>query len=85
MEILFKANSFPNTLNTLMGIESNYLLRIGDATIPNNQLQVATSVNNCTSADLQLESGKWYHVAVAFNKGNVKVYINGVEKLSGST
>lgn len=44
-----------------------------------------TSVNNCTSADLQLESGKWYHVAVAFNKGNVKVYINGVEKLSGST
>ena len=85
MEILFKANSFPNTLNTLMGIESNYLLRIGDANIPNNQLQVATSVNNCTSADLQLESGKWYHVAVAFNKGNVKVYINGVEKLSGST
>lgn len=83
MEILFKANSFPNTLNTLMGIESHYLLRIGDATIPNNQLQVA-STNSCTSADLQLESGKWYHVAVTFDRGDVKVYINGVEKASGS-
>lgn len=83
MEMLFKANSFPNTLNTLMGIEGNYLLRIGDATIPNNQLQVA-SVTNCTSTDLQLESNKWYHVAVTFDRGNVKVYINGIEKASGS-
>lgn len=83
MEILFKANSFPNTLNTLMGIEGHYLLRIGDATIPSNQLQVA-STNSCTSAELQLESNTWYHVAVTFDKGNVKVYINGVEKASGS-
>ncbi len=82
MEILFKANSFPNTLNTLMGIEGNYLLRIGDATIPNNQFQVA-STNSCTNADLQLESNKWYHVAVTFDEGNVKVYINGIEKASG--
>lgn len=83
MEILFKANSFPNTLNTLMGIEGNYLLRIGDSTIPNNQLQVA-SANSCTSSDLQLESNKWYHVAVTFNKGSIKIYINGVKKFSGS-
>jgi hypothetical protein len=83
MEILFKANSFPNTLNTLMGIEGHYLLRIGDANIPSNQLQVA-STNSCTSADLQLESNKWYHVAVTFDRGNVKVYINGIEKASGS-
>lgn len=83
MEILFKANSFPNTLNTLMGIEDNYLLRIGDSTIPNNQFQVA-STNSCTNADLQLESNKWYHAAVTFDRGNVKVYINGVEKASGS-
>lgn len=83
MEILFKANSFPNTLNTLMGIESNYLLRIGDSDIPNNQLQLATT-KSCTNADLQLESNKWYHVAVTFDKGSVKIYINGVEKYSGS-
>lgn len=84
MEILFKANSFPNTLNTLMGIESNYLLRLGDAGIPSNQLQVATSGGNLSSADLQFESGKWYHVAVTFSSGDIKVYVNGQEKLSGT-
>lgn len=83
MEILFKANSFPNELNTLMGIEQYYLLRIGDSGLPSNQLQLAAS-KSCTSADLQLESNTWYHVAVTFDKGNVKIFINGVEKLSGS-
>lgn len=84
LEILIKGNSFPNQLNTLMGIEGNYLLRLGDAGVPSNQLQVATSAKNLTNADLQFESGKWYHIAVTFNKGAIKVYINGVEKLSES-
>lgn len=84
LEILIKGNSFPNQVNTLMGIESNYLLRLGDAGVPSNQLQVAIPDNNLTNPDLQFESGKWYHIAVTFNKGAIKVYINGVEKLSGS-
>lgn len=84
LEILIKGNSFPNQVNTLMGIEGNYLLRIGDAGVPSNQLQVATSSGNLTNSDLQFESGKWYHIAVTFNKGAIKVYINGVEKLSKS-
>ena len=80
MEILFKANAFPNQLNTLMGIEGHYLLRLGDAGVPSNQLQVATRAGNLTSADLTFESNKWYHVAVTFNRGNIKVYVNGEEK-----
>lgn len=84
MEILFKASSFPNTLHTLMGIEGNYLLRIGDASIPSNQLQIATSNGNLSNSDLQFEAGVWYHVAVTFDSGSIKVYINGAEKLSGS-
>ncbi len=84
MEILFKASSFPNTLHTLMGIEGNYLLRIGDAGIPANQLQIATSAGNVSNSDLQFESGEWYHVAVTFDAGNIVVYINGVEKCSDS-
>lgn len=83
LEILFKANAFPNQLNTLMGIESNYLLRCGDAGVPSNQLQVATSKGNLTSADLKFESGKWYHVAVVFDAGAITVYVDGVEKASG--
>ena len=54
MEVLFKANAFPNQLNTLMGIEGHYLLRMGDAGVPSNQLQVATSSGNLTSTDLTL-------------------------------
>lgn len=82
LEILFKANGFPNTLNTLMGIEDHYLLRLGDAGIPSNQLQISSS-QNITSSDLQFEINKWYHLAVTFNAGSVKIYVNGQEKASG--
>lgn len=82
MEILFKADGFPNQLNTLMGIESNYLLRLGDAGVPSNQLQVATSSGNFTSTDLQFESGKWYHLAVVLDEGNLTIYVNGQQKAS---
>lgn len=80
MEILFKANSFSNSISTLMGIEGHYLLRLGDSA-PSNQLQIA-STKNVSSSDLKFESGVWYHLAVVFDDGYVTVYINGVEKLS---
>ena len=80
MEILFKANSFSNGISTLMGIESHYLLRLGDSE-PSNQLQIA-STTNVSSSELQFESGVWYHLAVVFDGGYVTVYVNGVEKLS---
>lgn len=80
MEILFKANSFSNGISTLMGIESHYLLRLGDSE-PSNQLQIA-STKNVSSSELQFESGVWYHLAVVFDGGYVTVYVNGAEKLS---
>lgn len=82
LEILFKASQLKKQISTLMGIEGKYLLRIGDAGVPSNQLQVATSSGNLTNADLQFDSNKWYHVAVTFQKGEIKVYINGEEKAS---
>lgn len=83
IELLFKATSFPNQLNTLVGIEGKYLLRCGDAGVPANQLQIATSAGNLTSGDLQFETGQWYHVAVTFQAGDIHVYVNGKEKLAG--
>lgn len=84
LETLVNCTKFGRQISTVMGIEGQFLIRIGDAGVPDNQIQVATSSGNLTSADLQLETGRWYHVAVTFNNGNVKVYIDGVEKLSGS-
>lgn len=76
-------NKFGRQISTIMGIEGNFLLRVGDAGVPDNQLQVAAS-RNLTSSDLQFETGRWYHVAMTFDNGNVKVYFDGVEKLSGN-
>lgn len=83
MECLVNFNKFGRTISSIMGIEGNFLLRVGDAGVPDNQLQVASS-RNLTSSDLQFETGKWYHVAVVFKGGNVTVYFNGKNCLEGN-
>ena len=83
LECMVNFNKFGRQISTIMGIEGNFLLRVGDAGVPDNQLQVACS-RNLTSSDLQFETGKWYHVAVTFDNGTVIVYFNGVEKLTGN-
>lgn len=83
LECLVNFNKFGRQISTIMGIEGNFLLRVGDAGVPDNQLQVAAS-RNLTSSDLQFETGRWYHIAMTFDNGNVKVYFDGVEKLSGN-
>lgn len=82
MEMLFKANSFSNSISTLMGIEGHYLLRLGDSE-PKNQLQIACQ-NNMSSSDLQFEPGVWYHLAVVFDNGSVTAYVNGQKKLENA-
>lgn len=83
LECMVNFNKFGRQISTIMGIEGNFLLRVGDAGVPDNQLQVASS-RNLTSSDLQFETGKWYHVAMTFSNGTVKVYFNGMEKLTGN-
>ena len=82
LEALVNFNQFGKQISTIMGIEGKFLLRMGDAAVPDNQLQIATSNGNFTDAGLQMEPGKWYHVALTFDKGAIKVYIDGVEKLT---
>lgn len=81
MEALVRPNKFGKLISTLMGIEGHFLLRFGDAGVPDNQLQVACNTNR-TNSDLQVQTGVWTHIAVAFDNGNVTVYMNGVPKLS---
>ncbi len=94
MEALVKPTAFNNSssVHTIMGIEDHFLIRVGDVTIPKNQLQVATcridtenntsfreSVSNSTMA---LNLDRWYHIAVTFDHGVTNVYIDG--KLKGT-
>lgn len=66
------------TLSTIMGIEGQFLLRLGDSE-PWNQIQLATNYGNYSDASLKLiETDRWYHVAVTWDSSrNIKFYIDG--------
>lgn len=75
-ECLVRQNVAGRLISTLMGTEGGYLLRIGDAGVPDNQLQIACSSNQ-TNSNMQFTLGKWTHVACVFNKGYTTVYFDG--------
>lgn len=79
MEALVYPRDMSKLISTVMGIEGKFLMRLGDAGIPGNQLQIATSTGNFTDAKLQIEPNKWSHLAMTYdqNTGDLKVYING--------
>lgn len=83
LEAMIYGNAFKNQISTIMGIEGQFLVRIGDAGVDPDQIQVA-ALKNLTNADLKLESRRWYHLAVTFNAGDVAVYLDGVEKCKGN-
>lgn len=88
-EALVYGNSFKKEISTIMGIEDVFLLRVGDADIPMNQVQVAFCTKDegstyrgyVTSSSLKLQPYRWYHIAVTFDKGDICVYLDG--KLKG--
>lgn len=84
LEALVYPNEFGRQISTIMGIEGKFLVRVGDAGVPDNQLQIATYNGNKTSSALQLQTGRWTHVAVVYDYGQVDVYLDGERKLSGS-
>lgn len=93
MEALVFGYAFRNesSISTIMGIEDLFLIRVGDTTIPKNQLQIAyaakkddtTERGSVTGSSLALKTNRWYHIAVTFDHGKIKVYLDGREKASG--
>lgn len=96
IETLVMLNSYKSSdiegsgIQTIVGVEDLFLLRVGDALIPNNQLQVATGIpqdnsterENISNSQMKMLLGVWYHVAVTFDKGMIYVYMNGREVAS---
>lgn len=97
MEVLLNGTAFTNDSNvhTVMGIEDCFLIRVGDTTIPKNQIQIAyastdeegstTYRGSVTDASLQLKTDRWYHLAVTFDHGAISVYLDGVLKATGDS
>lgn len=88
MEVLFNANAFANDeISTIMGIEDNFLIRVGDANYPKNMLNIAygkkvpgQEQNARGSIKIEkplMEAGVWNHIAVSFDNGKIDVYLNG--------
>lgn len=85
-------------ISTIMGIEDTFLIRVGDSTIPKNQLQVAFGKQKegaepgatpdrgtVTGSSLQLKVNRWYHFAVTFDRGEIRIYLDGRERAAGSS
>lgn len=89
MECMINCHAFNNesSILTVMGVEDHFLVRIGDVTIPTNQIQIALAYKDAvngstyrfsvTDPSLQLRTDRWYHLAVTFDQGYVKVYLDG--------
>lgn len=90
MEIRMYANKWSTLshgISSLIGVEENFMLRIGDTSIggvdePKSILNVAGRGSTLSALDNPLSLGRWYHVAAVENGATLKLYIDGVEVAS---
>lgn len=86
MEALIRARNYDRLISTVMGIEGRFLIRLGDAGFPSNQIQVASS-RNFPAADSNkgLSTNEWNHIAVTYDatNGEMKIYVNGAVQSEG--
>ena len=86
LEALIRARNFDRQISTVMGIEGHFLIRLGDAGFPSNQIQVASSSNfPDRDSNKGLPVNEWVHIAVTYNSGSgdMKVYVNGKVQSEG--
>lgn len=86
---------YSGSLSTIMGIESKFLVRLGDVGIPWYQVQVCWDSGKSgywgniegklSNSNMKVNLNEWTHIAVTFGEGTVKVFINGEEKGSTTT
>src|SRR4029077_7326970 len=73
------ANPF---ISSVMGIEENFVLRFGDVSVANNQLQLAGGLINTkkypVTSTTYFLPGKWYHIATVYDGSKISLYVNGV-------
>lgn len=78
-EAMVYGNKFDRLISTVMGIEGNVLLRVGDAGISSNQMQMVMSGNSNLNAGTggELSPNKWHHVAAVFDGKTINLYLDG--------
>ena len=80
-EALIHPYSFDNQLNTLMGIEGQFLFRFGDISIEKNQLQLAPAIiggkKYFTTGETRYTAGKWHQVVCVYDGSSTAIYVDG--------
>lgn len=86
LEALIQVREFSPGIQTVMGIESYFLIRISDNGLQPNQLQVATGAYGSLtdSGTCLLTPNKWTHIALVGDAeaGELRLYIDGELALS---
>ncbi len=87
MEALIRVRNYDRMISTVMGIEGTFLIRLGDAGFPANQIQIATQRGNFPDGDSNkgLPTGEWVHIALTYDSadGSMIVYVNGKKQSEG--
>ena len=83
-------SSMSHGISSLLGVEENFMLRIGDVSIggveePKSILNIAGRGSSLSALDNPLSLNRWYHVAAVENGSTLKLYIDGVEGASVSS
>ncbi len=78
-EALVNVHKFQPGIQSVMGIEGYFLLRISDNGLAPNQLQLTTPYGSMTSDKCMLQPERWTHLAVTFDikTKSIKLYIDG--------
>ena len=88
MEALIRVRNFDKMISTVMGIEGKFLIRIGDAGFPSNQIQIATGMGNFPPKDPNkgLPTNEWVHVAFTYDSadGSMIIYVDGKKQSVGT-
>lgn len=63
-------------ISTVMGLEENFLLRLGDVKIPKDYLQLAGGGYPVASTEA-VPLNKWVHLATTYDGSRISIYIDG--------
>lgn len=80
VECLIRVRNFDKLISTVCGIEGQFLLRLGDAGFPSNQLQIASSGGNWPSGESSkgLPTNEWVHIALTCSEAEgAKIFQDG--------
>ena len=84
-ECRIRANAFQTAnpfISSIMGIEENFLLRFGDVSVANNQMQLAGGLvggnKHPVTTNTRFATNQWYHIAAVYNGSTISIYVNGV-------